>query len=162
MGQEVTRQSRGDEDAGGDVAREYGERAARAPRVVIGRGDARMGGEDAGSSIPSRPDRGSLRGRSGIPSSPVAPTDTLCVEARRICAMYGAGQPVRGPSSCNRDPPFARPSARRMYCAELHRWISATNPSGSMPSPDTGGEAERFFSCGGGSGRYTVMVNAKG
>lgn len=31
-----------------------------------------------------------------------------------------------------------------------------------MPSPDTGGEAERFFSCGGGSGRYTVMVNAEG
>lgn len=54
MGQEVTRQSRGDEDAGGDAARECGERAARAQRVVIGRRDARMGGEDAGSSIPSR------------------------------------------------------------------------------------------------------------
>ena len=63
-------------------------------------------------------------------SSPAAPTDTLCAEARRICATYGADQPVRGPSSCNRDPPFARPSARRMYCAELHRWISATNWSG--------------------------------
>ena len=32
--------------------------------VVMGRRDARMGGEDAGRRIPSRPDRGSLRGRS--------------------------------------------------------------------------------------------------
>ncbi len=52
----MTRQNRGDEEAGGDAARECGERAARAQRVVMGRVDARMGGGDAGRRIPSRPD----------------------------------------------------------------------------------------------------------
>jgi len=58
MGQEGTRQSRGDEEAEGDAARECGERGGRAEGAVVGRRDARMGGEDAGRRIPGWPDSG--------------------------------------------------------------------------------------------------------